>query len=83
MSKLKEFIKGLFVKWELVYSTQDATKHFTMLGRLDNNGIKYKTKTISLGGGYGGGEGFNSIYHIYVHKDTLHKANEAIHHSKY
>jgi len=83
MFKLKEFIKSLFVKWEMVYSTQDATKHFTMLGRLDNKGIKYKTKTISFGGGYGGGEGFSASYQIFVLRDTINKANEAIHHSKY
>ncbi|KAB2336841.1 hypothetical protein F7731_09660 [Cytobacillus depressus] len=82
MYKLKEFFKRLFVKWELVYSTQDANKYFTILGRLNNNGIKYKIKTISLGGGSDGGRGY-SIYHIYVHKDTINKANEAIHHSKY
>jgi len=81
--KIKEIIKSLFVRWELVSSSQDATKHFEKLGRLDNNGIKYKTKTISSGGGYGGGDGFNSIYHIYVPNNEIHKANGAIHHSKF
>lgn len=80
--KIKEFIKSLFVRWELVYSSPDASKHFEKLGRLDNKGIKYKTKTINFGGGYGGGGGFSSIYHIYVPKNVLHKANDAIHNSK-
>jgi hypothetical protein len=83
MYKLREFIKSLLVRWELVYSSQEASTHFEKLGRLDNKGIKYKTKTISFGGGYGGGEGFNSIFHIYVPKSAIHKANDAIHHSKF
>jgi hypothetical protein len=39
--------------------------------------------TRSFGGGYGGGEGFSASYQIFVHIDTINKANEAIHHSKY
>jgi len=83
MFKLKEFIKSLFVKWELVHSTHDAAKHFTMLSRLDDNGIKYKTKTITSGGGVGGGDGFTSIYEILVQNETISIANDAIHHSRF
>lgn len=76
-----KFIKKLFVGWEMAYSTPNAEKHFTTLQKLSDNAIKYKTKVISFGGGYGGGEGFNSIYHIYVPKSAVQEANNTIHHT--
>lgn len=76
-----KFIKNLFGGWERLYSTPNAEKHFPALEKLSNNGIKYKTKVISFGGGYGGGEGFNSVYDIYVPKSSLHESNRIIHHA--
>lgn len=79
MLEMKQVVKTLWKRWELVYSTPNVSKHFAMLQRLDNQGLKYKTKTISFGGGFGGGEGFSSVYHIYVPKDIAHHAGETIH----
>lgn len=80
MVEMKQVVKSIFMKWELVYSTPNVSRHFAILQRLDKKGIKYKTKTISFGGGFGGGEGFNSVYHIYVPKHAVHHAGNTIHH---
>ncbi|MBM7621050.1 hypothetical protein JOC95_002923 [Bacillus tianshenii] len=79
---IKNFFTSLFVNWELVYSTQDVSEYSSIKGNLENNDVKYKTKTISSGGGEGGGYGFSSTYQIFVPKEVVHKANKAIHHSK-
>ncbi|WP_421385274.1 hypothetical protein ACOJQI_11075 [Bacillus salacetis] len=79
---LFKLIKGLFAKWELIYSTHDVEEYSTMKGRLENKNIPYKTKTVSSGGGQGGGYGFAANYQLFVPKELIHKANEAIHHTK-
>jgi hypothetical protein len=78
----KKIIKRLLVKWELVYSTQDVAEYSSIKGKLENSDITYKTKSISSGGGEGGGYGFSTIYQILVPKEEAYRANEAIHHSK-
>jgi hypothetical protein len=79
----KKFLKNLFAKWELIYSTQDIAEYYTMKERLEYKDVKYKTKTISSGGGEGGGYGFATTYQLFVPKEVAHKANSALHHSKY
>jgi hypothetical protein len=78
----KKILKRLFIKWELVYSTQNVAEYSSIKGKLENNDITYKTKSISSGGGEGGGYGFATTYQILVPKEDAYKANEAIHHSK-
>ncbi|MGM0837361.1 MAG: hypothetical protein ACQEV7_14495 [Bacillota bacterium] len=51
----KKFFVSLFVNWEIVYSTQDIAEYSSIIGKLENNDGKCKTKTISSGGGEGGG----------------------------
>lgn len=82
MKVIKKWFKALFTQWELIYSTTDPSVHFNMLNKLDREGIKFKTKTVSFGGGYGGAEGFSSVYHIYVREGSTAISNEMIHHSK-
>ncbi|MCA1065789.1 hypothetical protein QTG56_22140 [Rossellomorea sp. AcN35-11] len=77
----ENILKRLFMRWELVYSTQDVGEYSTIKGRLVNSGIKHQTKTISSGGGEGGGYGFATTYQLYVPNEAAHKANEAIHRS--
>ncbi|BCB04462.1 hypothetical protein [Bacillus sp. KH172YL63] len=79
---IHKLLKKVFRKWDLVYSTQDVGEYATMKGRLMQNGVEHKTKTISSGGGEGGGYGYASTYQLYVPKEDAHKANKAIHHSK-
>ncbi|WP_064094237.1 hypothetical protein [Rossellomorea aquimaris] len=76
-------LKKIFNKWELNYSTQEVGEYSNIIGRLQNKGVKYKTKTISSGGGERGGYGFASTYQVYVPKEAVHMANKAIHHSKH
>jgi len=77
----QKYFASFFVKWELVYSTQDVAEYSTIRGKLDNKDVKYKTKTISTGGGEGGGYGFASTYQLFVPKEVVHEASKAIHHS--
>ncbi|MEL3971934.1 hypothetical protein AAEO50_06565 [Rossellomorea oryzaecorticis] len=78
----KKILKRLLVKWEMVYSTQNVAEYSTIKGKFENNAIPYKTKSISSGGGEGGGYGFATTYQVLVPKEEAYKANEAIHHSK-
>ncbi|RIW32019.1 hypothetical protein D3H55_14160 [Bacillus salacetis] len=79
---LKKLFKKVFAKWEMVYSTQDVGEYSTVKGKLENQGIPYKTKSISSGGGQGGGYGFASTYQLFVPKESVRRASEAIHHSR-
>ncbi|MGO1059182.1 hypothetical protein ACTL32_08655 [Planococcus sp. FY231025] len=62
-------IRNLFTKWELYHTTASVDQHFSMLEELRNHGIDFKTKGLNLGGGYGGGSGFSTVYHIYIRKE--------------
>lgn len=46
---IHKLLKKVFRKWDLVYSTQDVGEYATMKGRLMQNGVEHKTKTISSG----------------------------------
>jgi hypothetical protein len=37
-----------------------------MLEELRKSGSDFKTKGLNFGGGYGGGSGFSTVYHIYT-----------------
>lgn len=62
---LKRFLSN---RWELVYTTANVDQHFAMLEKLRSQGIDFKTKGLNFGGGYGGGSGFSTVYHIYTRK---------------
>lgn len=63
---LNSLKKLMTAKWELFHSTPSVDQHFEMLEKLRVMGIDYKTKGLNFGGGYGGGSGFSTIYHIYT-----------------
>ncbi|TYS17079.1 hypothetical protein FZC78_10695 [Rossellomorea vietnamensis] len=68
-------IKDLFAKWEMNYSTHDFAEYSAMKGRLENNSIPYKMKTVSPGIE----KGEAASYQLFVSKALMKKANEAIH----
>lgn len=73
------FIKNLFSSsWELVYSTQKLEEYYQVKELLSEEGIKLKTKSLSSGGGQGGGYGFATTYQIYVLKEDVHRAHDCI-----
>ncbi|MFP3355801.1 hypothetical protein [Planococcus citreus] len=64
-----KFLKRvLFTRWELYNTTANLDQHFSMLEELRSSGIDFKTKGLNFGGGYGGGSGFSTVYHIYIRK---------------
>lgn len=63
--------KALFTRWELYHSTASVDQHFLVLEELKERGIDYKTKGLNFGGGYGGGAGFSTVYHVYVRKNEV------------
>lgn len=65
---LKFLKKILFTRWELFHTTASVDQHFAMLEELRNSGVDFKTKGLNFGGGYGGGSGFSTVYHIYTKK---------------
>ncbi|TYR74387.1 hypothetical protein FZC79_14990 [Rossellomorea vietnamensis] len=70
-----KLIKGLFAKWEMIYSTPDFDEYSAMKGRLENNSIPYKMKTVTPGVE----KGEAASYQLFVSKALMKKANEAIH----
>ncbi|MGD7024649.1 hypothetical protein ACQCVK_18865 [Rossellomorea vietnamensis] len=72
---LIKLIKGLFAKWEMIYSTHDFDEYSAMKGRLENDSIPYKMKTVTPGVG----KGEAASYQLFVSKALMKKANEAIH----
>ncbi|MGD6968742.1 hypothetical protein ACQCVP_20190 [Rossellomorea vietnamensis] len=72
---LIKLLTGLFAKWEMIYSTHDFDDYSAMKGRLENNSIPYKMKTVSPGVG----KGEAASYQLFVSKALMKKANEAIH----
>jgi hypothetical protein len=77
---MKNLFSFLFNKWEVVYSTQDLDDYYKVKEKLSQRGFKYKTESISSGGGEGGGYGFATTYHIKVKKEDVNKSSRAIHH---
>lgn len=64
---MKRFVfTNWFSKWELYHTTANVDQHFSMLEELRNRRIDFKTKALNFGGGYGGGSGFSTVYHIYT-----------------
>jgi hypothetical protein len=49
-----------------VYSIQDVGEYSLVKGKLESKGTAYKTKTISSGGGQGGGCSFASTCQLFV-----------------
>lgn len=74
---LLKLIKGLFAKWEMVYSTPDYAEYSAVKGRLENKSIPYKMKTVSPGVE----KGEAASYQLFVSKALIKKANEAIHYT--
>ncbi|SHK17670.1 hypothetical protein SAMN02745123_00951 [Desulforamulus aeronauticus DSM 10349] len=73
-------------RWELIFSTQDMQKYFSIRGKLMNNGIPSRTDFIdpSRKSSGRGGYAHNLIvtYNIYVRVNVIHRANEIIFHDK-
>lgn len=66
---MRNFLKSVFItKWQLYQTTVSVDQHFSMLEELRSKGIEFKTKGLNFGGGYGGGSGYSTIYHIYTRK---------------
>lgn len=88
LKKMLDFFRNR--KWELIFSTQDMQKYFTVKGKLMNNRIPFKTETIDPNRSSYGRDGHayigrhNTIvtYNILVRAEDIHKANEIIFHGK-
>lgn len=65
-------------QWELAFSTDDLNHYYEQIGILKNEGIEVKTKLMSSGSAHGGGASIACIYQVFVKKQTLHQAQEAL-----
>ncbi|MTI82002.1 MAG: hypothetical protein FH758_14225 [Firmicutes bacterium] len=75
-------ILNYLLGWESVYTTQKVEDYARIKGKLNNNGIKTRTKMDTPGRAHNRGMHFGSsitTYDILVKKVDIHKANEAIH----
>lgn len=65
--------------WRLIYTAYGYQNYFTIIGKLKNNGISYKTKlpmNVRVARFHD-----NKQYDIYVKKELEHRAVEAINQS--
>ncbi|MFB4168952.1 hypothetical protein [Virgibacillus sp. JSM 102003] len=69
--------------WETVCFTQNLEEYGRVKGNLNDAGIITKTKTATPMNGNLGSANFSSTYDIKVKQKYLHKAQEAIHKSRY
>lgn len=78
---LMNIISFLFSKHRhIVFTTFKEEQYFKMIHKLDNHGVSHRTKVSSMdAGGMYSGRGSMNQYDIYVKKEDVHLAEQAIH----
>ncbi|QKY70614.1 hypothetical protein [Lentibacillus sp. CBA3610] len=77
---MRQLLKGLFQKWEIVYATQRIDDYYKAKTRLSKSRIAYKINTLTTDTGNNRRNGTVTTYHIKVKEEDIRRSYDIIHH---